>query len=547
MKKKLLKSIYHLFVIQLIMLVVCSCSRERSLSGISSPIGSDYYFIWSSTTKSDTLIYDCFQTVQINYEDEDVNLHPVANIRFYLDKKNITIKPNEDIKAVYIDETSSTSQFGSYPVTLALDKKFMFNDKQVVYAKAKSEYFLSADNVNPLPYMNIVDIVYKSSTSSPKDDKYTKIDLYFDIEYKNEDTSKVGTIEAKLSYLKFIEENSKEDVEEDLLVNTSYQKGVELKEGNQFIFYVEKKETWKLSGEKKIKYTSPLLSNYLKAENNKTLSVENFDFTPKVITSLTPNTTNKDDWTITENVITKTISYTNQKDKFEDIFVYPDYEASFKLDDKVFSFDLETSFGYEKKLIDQTETTKINQSIATLLVSSVELKEKVETILELKTSTVPKEPNLNEIPKHGKILAHYVSAVYSPDKEVTKKCVIIRYEEGYDWGICGYDEFFPSDFTYTQSGYSAFNSLAYNKQDNSYCLARASDEKEAIYWRKEDNTIIAAIDYFTCKIIGWKNSPNGKYSYKMTPYSEEYSDTNYTLTITAPNGSKKTFKSQKAE
>ena len=127
---------------------------------------------------------------------------------------------------------------------------------------------------------------------------------------------------------------------------------------------------------------------------------------------------------------------------------------------------------------------------------------------------------------------------------ITKKAVVIRFEEGYSFGVCAYEEPFPQEMTYVQSGYTGFNSAAQQRAGAAFRLARAVDAADGgIEWYAEDNSLIAGVDVLTCKILGWKNIVNKRYSSMVNGYKGSYSQDRYTLTLTAPDGTVRTYKS----
>ena len=78
---------------------------------------------------------------------------------------------------------------------------------------------------------------------------------------------------------------------------------------------------------------------------------------------------------------------------------------------------------------------------------------------------------------------------------ITKKAVVIRFEEGYSFGVCAYEEAFPQEMTYVQSGYTGFNSAAQQRAGAAFRLARAVDAADGgIEWYAEDNSLIAGVD-----------------------------------------------------
>ena len=548
MKTNLLKTISYLVMFVASACVFVGCAGENS-KFLQNGTTSDYFYLWSSTQKKDTLIFECAQTLKVNHGDEDLEYFPKATVKLYLEKDTVYLKSLDNAKPVLEDQNESFQEKGSFPITYTLTKRFEFSDTEVLCAKATYEAYTYNDGTQSykLPYMSVssIDFIKSSLENLSNTTTSQKANLELSIAWKEENGKKKGTHEAKLSYIQTT--NEKPQKPKDTLISTNYNQKINWIEADKFNLVVEKQETWSQSGNKTTSYTSKDLTFYLSSKEDKTIEVENFDFSATEESSTTSTTDlSANDWQIVKEEITKTFKYSNTKNSFEDTFVYPIYKATLSLDGKSFPFDLEFVFKFGASVSKSSSTSATHKTEASLSFDNQTVKSEVLTTLNQK-QTPPPPAQEEDIPTHGKVLTHFITAVYDASKDVTKRCVVIRYEEGYHWGICDYNEYFPKTFTYTQSGYSGFNSAAIEKKDGKYRLARATENSSAIYWYREDNTLISGIDFVSCKALGWKNKQNGKYSYKMASYQEEISSNHYTITITAPDGSSKTFKSKKRE
>ncbi len=538
------KNVIQLIVLGIMSIVFLSCCAGQDpmdITGSISPIVKSTY-LWSETSKGDTLIYECAQTVSVNYQGAIKTYTPKAKIVFYKRDDVIPINSNEDATPTYITSKEDKDSNSSSPTIYTYDKEFSFDDGQIITAKAYYEVYTN-DNPNfdvMLPFVSINSIDFidaKSSLSKDKTDEY-KVDLLFSFDWMVNYASEDGTESLNIDYLKVVLNDA------DELLDVTYNQSYEWISDNSLTLILERNEIWSKGGKKTTKYQSPALNIGLSSEKNKTLEVSSFDFTKKLTT--TTNKTedlSKDNWNILKKEIQEKVTFSNSSTSFDDSFVYPSYEVSFSLDDKVFNYDLTSAFSYDTSTSKNNEKTSTLTTQGNLIVASKSFTSAVITILNLKENNTL-TPDDETIPAHGRIISHFVSAVFDVSSKVTKKCVIVRYEQGYDWGICEYDEYYPASFTYTQSGYSGFNSAAIEKKGQ-YRLARAVDTSNAIYWYKENNELVSGIDVTTCKAIGWKNMVDGKYCSKMDGYETKFSSDLYTLTLTAPDGSTRTFKSKK--
>jgi hypothetical protein len=307
--------------------------------------------------------------------------------------------------------------------------------------------------------------------------------------------------------------------------------------------YVEKTEIWQIAGEKKKKTSGPKLDFEVTASDHLNIDVTDFDFS----STLTSDATTKQDisqngWTIKKGTSTKTVNFSNGKEFFYNSFSYPLYDISFTLDGEAFEFDLSVDFKETSNISYLSETSGKNTTVATIKVAEKSFEKTVVTYMTKKSPATPDTSS-----RYGKILGYSVTAVFEPqgiaDKgTITKKCVLIHYEKGYEWGICAYSENFPSSFTFTETAFGEFDSAAKRNATADFELARSVTSSASILWYNDNNRRINGIDALNCKIYGWENIVDDIYSAEIKNYTAEYGD-EYTITLVAPDGSSKTFSS----
>ncbi|MBQ8751393.1 MAG: hypothetical protein IJZ30_07150 [Alphaproteobacteria bacterium] len=560
MKTKSKVSFMYIMVIYILSVFLYGCSEENyEFSSISPSLSNTtiHSCQWSMTEKNDTTILLCIQNARL--ENDDENFSSVVTIKLYKQKDTIYFNKDMSPTPSFKDKKSTTNNEALSPSLTkhTIKKTFLFDDDEVIHLDATyySQTVEKDGQIIPLPYVSISSADFNNVTISKdknNDNQYLAT-LEFIVNWEEKIKGKKGQEKAYIEYSK-VKINTNDE-----LLKTSYNQGYDWIDNQTLSLFVEKVDTWSISGEKRHKYASPSLDVRLLSSEYKTLDVTNFDFT-KELTEETTHTDliEKDNWTISKDIITKKLLYTNQKETFSDTFSYPYYDVSFELDEKVFSFDLGIKFSVDNNISTTSDTHKSNTSTAQLEVASKQFEKKVVTVLKLIQDDTPpsddnddtskdddKENDDENIPPHGRIITHYISAIYDVANSTTKKCVVVRYEEGYDWGVCEYEESFPSSFTYTQTGYSGFNSVAQSSKTSPFRLARVVEKSNAIYWYQENNKLISAIDFLSCKEIGWKHIKNGKYCSLMDGYQEDFTNNSYTLTLTASDGTSKTFKSSK--
>lgn len=513
-----------------------------------------YDYEWKTAVAEDTVFMTCAQQLVYSSSGTRHTLTPQARLKLWPAKDTILFNKTDSPVPALENETGDSSVSGTLPQRHHIERLFSFKDGQTISAEIEYESYalasgsdFSGTGKNALPYMKIDAPVFLSSRAeeiSGSDGCFraeTDFNAVWSV-YGQEDT---GTEKLTAAYVKKSTDTA------DELLRTEYGKGWEWNSASSFTLYVEKTETWSLSGTKRQKFQSPALSFAFEGKEDRALEVANFDFKA----SAEMQTSRKDDisgngWTLKKGTVTQTISFSNGSDAFSDVFSYPAYEAGYALDGQTFGFDLTAVFNETHSLISSGENSAKNTTEATVSLLGKSFGASVVTLLVKKGGSPDPnpDPNPDPVPGHGKIFDFAVTAVLDVDGlshkgNITKKAVVIRFEEGYSFGVCAYEEAFPQEMTYVQSGYTGFNSAAQQRAGTAFRLARAVDASNGgIEWYAEDNSLIAGVDVLTCKILGWKNIVNKRYSSTVNGYKGSYSQDRYTLTLTAPDGTVRTYK-----
>ena len=518
-----------------------------------------YDYEWKTAVAEDTVFMTCAQQLVYSSGGTRHTLTPQARLKLWPAKDTILFNKTDSPVPALESETGDSSVSGSLPqrddrlFTLKVGLSISAEIEYESYALASGSDF-SGTGKTALPYMKIDAPVFLSSRAEeiPGSDGCFRAEAVFNAVWSVFGQEDTGTEKLTAAYVK------KSTDAADELLRTEYGKGWEWNSASSFTLYVEKTETWSLSGTKRQKFQSPALSFAFEGKEDRTLEVANFDFKA----SAEMQTSRKNDisgngWTLKKGTVTQTISFSNGSDAFSDVFSYPAYEAGYALDGQTFGFDLTAVFNETHSLIPNGENSAKNTTEATVSLLGKSFGASVVTLLVKKGGSPDPnpdpdpepDPNPDPVPGHGKIFDFAVTAVLDVDGlshkgNITKKAVVIRFEEGDSFGVCAYEEAFPQEMTYVQSGYTGFNSAAQQRAGAAFRLARAVDAADGgIEWYAEDNSLIAGVDVLTCKILGWKNIVNRRYSSTVYGYKGSYSQDRYTLTLTAPDGTVRTYKS----
>lgn len=525
-----------------------SCSQEHALlkEGDSFEVVS-YEADWAEQNINDTLVMTLKQTVTYAVNGKKSVVHPQAVVKFFTNADTVLFAKGEDYVPKFISSGGSAKTSAGQPKRYYKSKRFYFDDGTVITAEAVYEAY-SLSDAAVLSFAAIDDISLNSVTATQNADSN---DLYdatavFDVVWSVAAEDKNDTQNGAVSYVK------KRIEAVDTLIDESLEQGLVWESENIFRLFVKKTEIWSVSGEITRETTSPRLTFYVTGKQNKTLEVSDFNFKTTVETTDGPTKDlSTDGWMIKKRDITHTILLTNNQENFSDEFVYPLYDASITIENQTFNFDLSVFFDYTARIAEKSQKTALFADTGKAVFAKKNFMAEIKTSLNLKEEQPKPDPDpVPDAPRYGQILGYTVTAVFDPDAlksngEITKKCVVIRYEEGYDWGICRYSEAFPAKFSFVRTAYSGYNSAAKDNVGSPWQIARAADVNKGMKWYDSDNQLLSALDFLTCKIYGWQNTVSGVYSSVVNGYSAVSGNKGYELTLKAPDGSSKTFVSAK--
>lgn len=534
--KFFMKGFYVL--IGLIAMVCFSCAGEHIYPKSNNGTMGTLSYTWSSSENGDTIILSCNQTLSYSDENGDHVQNSVATVKLFAQSKTVEYEADTDPTPVYLKSTSNSGYEGENPRYRTIEQNLFFDDDQIITAKIAMPIYSYFDTGRELffPYILFQELLFNNVTIKQVGD-LTYATVNFSIPWKvNNNDDENGKQQLALTYAKT------PVVNKDKVIKTSYNLGIDWNE-NSFSPFVEKTEIWQIAGEKKSKTSCPELDFEVTASDHSYIDVTDFDFS----STLSSDATTKQDisqngWTIKKGTSTKTVNFSNGKEFFYNTFSYPLYDISFTLDGEAFEFDLSVDFKETSSITVFTDNKAKNTTVATITIAEKKFEKTVVTYMTKKSPTTPDTSS-----KYGKILGYNVTAVFEPqgiaDKSaITKKCVLVHYEKGYEWGICAYGENFPSSFTFTETSFGEFDSAAKRNATADYELARSVTSSASILWYNDNNRRINGIDALSCKIYGWENIVDDIYSAEIKTYTAESSD-DYTITLVAPDGSKKTFSS----
>lgn len=388
-----------------------------------------YDYEWKTAVAEDTVFMTCAQQLVYSSGGTRHTLTPQARLKLWLAKDTILFNKTDSPVPALENETGNSSVSGTLPQRHHIERLFSFKDGQTISAEIEYESYalasgsdFSGTGKTALPYMKIDAPVFLSSRAEeiPGSDGCFRAEADFNAVwsvYGQEDT---GTEKLTAAYVK------KSTDAADELLRTEYGKGWEWNSASSFTLYVEKTETWSLSGTKRQKFQSPALSFAFEGKEDRTLEVANFDFKA----SAEMQTNRKDDisgngWTLKKGTVTQTISFSNGSDAFSDVFSYPAYEAGYALDGQTFGFDLTAVFNETHSLIPNGENSAKNTTEATVSLLGKSFGASVVTLLVKKGGSPDPnpdpdpdpepDPNPDPVPGHGKIFDFAVTAVLDVD------------------------------------------------------------------------------------------------------------------------------------
>lgn len=530
--------------------VSCTSDETAVPQGNDGRLGS-LQFKWSEQTQvGDTVMLVCNQTlVTTDDRSNQRTLYPKATIKLWPEKTQpVEYSAGSNPKPVYQGSEANKGYDGNSKRCYVIRQKITMSDGKVFRAQLSYELNSYYGNGRTLFYPHVVvdQLVFGQVTDMKQSGGLTYVELEFNAPWTTSNDTGKGTQTISISYAK------KEVQEADKLLSTTFNKGFNW-DNNSFQLFVEKKETWKLAGEKKTYKKSKWLPFSLGVSFDESKEVSNFRFTGTLVpTSTAKEDISADGWKLKQGKATQTLRFSNGYENFSHAFTYPLYEASIVWEGKTFDFDLSVNFNENHSVTEYSEHSAKCKTVATISLDSKKFEKTATTTLVIPEKPDPgddPDPYPYTGPKYGKILGFYVSAVFNPalldngKGALAEKCVLIHYETGYEWGICGYNEDFPSSFNYTASTYGSYTSVAKHTAQDAYQLTYVQELTSSILWYDANSKLISGIDAVTCKIYGWPHVVDGKYASMFKTYSGQYSNNNYTLTITAPNGAAKTLNS----
>ena len=549
MKRKIFDGFIALICAVTGTLLSCTSDETAVPQGNDGPAGS-LTFQWSEQTQvGDTVMLVCNQTLVTTDNRTRQTLYPKATIKLWPENAQpIEYTEGNDPTPQYGNSVNNEGYEGSLQRCYAVTQKISMRDGKVFRARLcydLNSYYASGRTLF-YPHIILEKLAFNNVVSVKKSGSVTYVELEFDAPWLTSNSTGKGTKKIRISYAK------KEVQEADKLLSTTFSKGFNW-DNSSFQLYVEKKETWKRAGEKKTYQRSKWLPFSLSFSCDAEKEVSNFDFTGTLVpTSTAKEDISADGWTLKQGKATQTLRFTNGYESFAHVFTYPLYEASITWEGKTFDFDLSVNFNEKHYVTKYSNHSAKCTTEATLTLDGKKF-EKTAVI----TLTIPEEPDPGDDPdpypytgpKYGKILGYYVSTVFNPalldngKGALAEKCVLIHYQTGYEWGICGYNEDFPSSFTYTASTYGGYTSAAKHSAKDAYQLTYVEELTSSILWYDASDKLISGIDAVTCKVYGWPHIVDRKYASMFKTYGGKYTNNNYTLTIIAPSGATKTFNS----
>lgn len=528
-----------------------SCtSDETALPQGNDGLAGSLTFQWSEQKQvGDTIVLVCNQALVTSDSRNQQTLYPKATIKLWPENTNpVEYTQGNDPTPQYGNSVHNEGYEGNLQRCYVVTQKITMRDGKVFRARLCYDLYSYYGNGRTLFYPHIIldKLTFNNVVGVTKNGSLTYVELEFDAPWSTSNNTGKGTKKIRISYAK------KEVQEADKLLSTTFNKGFNWN-NNTFQLYVEKTETWKLAGEKKTYQRSKWLPLSLSVSCVAQKDVSNFDFAGTLVpTSTAKEDISADGWTLKQGKATQTLRFANGYENFSHVFTYPLYEASIIWEGKTFDFDVSINFNE-----DHYVTKYSNHSAKCTTVAAITLDGKRFDNTAVTSLTIPEDPDPDDDPytspytgpKYGKILGYYVTAVFNPalldsgKGALAEKCVLIHYQTGYEWGICKYNEDFPSSFTYTASTYSGYTSAAKHSAKEAYQLTYVEELTSSILWYDANDKLISGIDAVTCKVYGWPHIVDRVYASMFKTYQGKYTNNNYTLTVTAPSGASKTFNS----
>lgn len=532
------KIVFFRLAIFLAALLLFSCGAHEDspvLGGEKKKTSLTYS--WREAYDKDTAFLYLDQTLSFVENGETQTLYPKAVIKLYPKLDTVYYAAGFDPCPYFEKANEIQSYQGVNPRKRVIFQEIMLSDGQTLVAEASYDIYSYRSQGSEIFFETATLEKLRFVTAEVLDGNGCFINqVTFSVPWEIKSLNASGKKNIQVSYAK------KKLKEVDKLLTTSYDKGVEWVDETHFSLFVSKKEIWRIDGEKEYKFSSPPLEFSFNAGADKTVSCESIDFSSKLSFEQEAKTPIESGmFAIKKGDVRQRVMFSSSSSYFEDVFSYPLFEATALIDGNRFEFDLEAQFLVENLIsgIKQNEFENKTSGRVVFLGKTFE-----KTVLT-KLLAKPAEPPAVEL-KRGKVLNVFVSAVFDMDAinaggEITKKCVLVRYEKGYEWGICNYQEAFPASFKFQESSYGAFNSAAKSDVGAAFELARVVENKSTLLWYGENNRQISGIDALTAMIYGWAFNQNGKLASVISDYRVVLADDGSKAEVFAPNGTKMTF------
>lgn len=523
-------------ILAALLLFSCEAGEDGKLFG-GEKIKTSLTHSWDKAMVKDTAFLYLNQTLSYIEDGKEKKLYPQAVVKLYPRQDTVYYAAGY-APAPSFEKTDAVQGYQgieprkwviSQEITLSDGQKLMAEISYDMYSYRSQgvELFFDAAKLSELKFG-------KAEVSQGNGCLIVQITL--NVPWEISSLNESGKKEIQTFYAK------KQVKEVDKLLTTSYNKGVEWVDETHFCLFVNKEELWRIAGEKNYKFSSSPIEFSLSSDEDEVIECDDLIFSMEMTSEQDAKKSIDDGHFLLKKGNTrKKMMYSSSSSYFEDVFSYPLYEAVALIDGKQFEFNLEALFKVQYFMSVRGENLFENRTTGQVVFADKTFEKTVATKLYKKQE----DPPSSEL-KRGKVLGVFVSAVFDMDEidkgsNITKKCVMVRYEKGYEWGICAFEEAFPSSFKFQEESFGAFNSAAKSGVGKEFELARVVENKSTILWYDENNKQLSGIDALTAMIYDWKHNVNGKLASVISDYRIVLADDGAKVEVFAPNGEKMTF------
>ena len=316
-----------LFVGILIILLLTSCNGF-----VSSPLEFDegddvalvsFDYDWDKSVCGDTAQLSCLQTLVYSAGGKEMSVSPLAYVKLWVKQDTVLSASEVSGRTVSQNVTSSSSSSGILPTKYKLRKSFELNDKQVVIAEIVYEDFnlISQETGQAMPHLEITDFtlddILVARNESAKNNY--RVSVSFNVPWSVINRGDKGTEQVDISYVR-----SSVDESGDQLLFTDYETGAEWIDKSSFKLFVNKIETWSLSGIKNDKIYSQTLPFSLNHNDKPSLMVDKLDFIYQVsLTQLEAEKISSDEnWNIQKRTAMQVVRFDCSAQDFFHAFSY---------------------------------------------------------------------------------------------------------------------------------------------------------------------------------------------------------------------------------